>query len=206
MGFEPINERIRKLRLKGKYHNITIINIHALTENKDDTKECFYAKLQQIQEKVPKHDLLILGDYNAKMRRERAYQKVIRNHTLHETTNRNGELTCEYAIADDMVVSSTFFQHKNIHKGTWISPDTLTLNQIDHVLVSNCKKQMIQDIRTLCGPNCDSDRFLVKVIVKQKLNIKQKEFEKKLRWDNSNLQSPEKLRAYNKRLNERLEN
>jgi exonuclease III len=94
MGFEPINERIRKLRLKGKYHNITIINIHAPTEEKDeDTKERFYAELQQIQEKVPKHDLLIIiGDYNAKIGRERAYQKAIRNHTLHETANRNGEL------------------------------------------------------------------------------------------------------------------
>jgi hypothetical protein len=36
MGFEPINERISKLHLKGKYHNITIINIHAPTEEKDE--------------------------------------------------------------------------------------------------------------------------------------------------------------------------
>jgi hypothetical protein len=93
---------------------------------------------------------------------------VIRNHTLHDITNINGELVCEYAIANDMVAASTFFQHKNIHKGTWISPDTLTLYQIDHVLVNNNKKQMIQDVRTLCGPNCDSDHFLFKVIVKQK--------------------------------------
>jgi exonuclease III len=97
MGFEPINERICKLRLKGKYYNITIINIHTPTEEKDeDTKERFYAELQQIQEKVPKHDLLIiLGDYNAKIGRERAYQNVTRNHTLHDITNRNGELVCE---------------------------------------------------------------------------------------------------------------
>ena len=47
MGFEPINERICKLCLKGKYHNITIINIHAPTEEKDEeTKEHFYAELQ----------------------------------------------------------------------------------------------------------------------------------------------------------------
>jgi hypothetical protein len=45
MGFEPINERICKLRLKGKYYNITIINIHTPTEEKDeDTKERFYAE------------------------------------------------------------------------------------------------------------------------------------------------------------------
>ena len=86
MGFEPINERICKLHLKGKYRNITIINVHAPTEEKDETKERFYAELQQIQEKVPKHDLLItLGDYNAKIGKEKVYQKVIRNHTHYMT-------------------------------------------------------------------------------------------------------------------------
>jgi hypothetical protein len=84
---------------------------------------------------------------------------VIRKHTLHDKTNRNGELVCEYAIANEMVVANTFFQHKNIHNGTWISPDTLTLKQIDHVLVNNNKKQMIQNVGNLRGPNCDSDHF-----------------------------------------------
>ena len=72
-------------------------NIHAPTEEKgEDTKERFYAELQQIQEKVPKHGLLIIiGDYNAKIGRERVYQTAIRNHTLHETANRNWELMCE---------------------------------------------------------------------------------------------------------------
>jgi len=87
----------------------------------------------------------------------------------------------------------------------WISPDTLTLNHIDHVLVSNNKKQMIQYVRTLRRPNCDSDNFLVKVIIKQKLITTQKEFVKKPRWNTSNLKTPEKLGAYNKRLNDRLE-
>jgi exonuclease III len=94
MGFEPIYERISKLCLKGKYHNITIINIHAPIEEKDEeTKECFYAELQQIQEKVPKHDLVItLGDYNAKIGRERAYKKVIRNHNYTTKLTEMGSL------------------------------------------------------------------------------------------------------------------
>ena len=59
--------------------------MHQPKKKNEETKECFYAELQQIQEKVSKHDLvIILGDYNAKIGRERAYQKVIRKHTLHE--------------------------------------------------------------------------------------------------------------------------
>ena len=92
MGFEPINERICKIRLKGKYHNITLINIHAPTEeNDDDVKEQFYAELQQVQEKVPKQDqLIILGDCNAKIGRENAYQKVTSKHTLHDNPMEMG--------------------------------------------------------------------------------------------------------------------
>ena len=102
----------------------------------------------------------------------------------------------------DLVINSTIISVYIL----WISPDTLTLNQIDHVLVNNNKKQIIQDVRTSRGPNCDSDHFLVKVIVMQKLITTQKEFVKKLRWNISNLQNPEKLGAYNKRVNDRLGN
>ena len=104
-----------------------------------------------------------------------------------------------------MVVASTSFQHKkNIHKGTWISPDNLTFNQIDHVLVNKRKKKLIQDARTLRGPKCDSDHFLVKVIIKQKLITTRNKFTEKLRWNTSNLNNPKLLGAYSKRLNERL--
>jgi len=42
--------------------------------------------------------------------------------------------------------------------------------------------------------------------VKLKLITTQKEFVKKLRWNISNLQNPEKFGAYNKGVNDRLEN
>jgi exonuclease III len=34
MSFSPINERICTLRLKEKFHNITLINVHAPTEER----------------------------------------------------------------------------------------------------------------------------------------------------------------------------
>jgi len=44
---------------------------------------------------VPKSDLIIiLGDVNAELGKEPAYQKVTGKYTLHEETDRNGELLC----------------------------------------------------------------------------------------------------------------
>ena len=34
LGFEPISDRICKLRVKGKFYNMTLINIYAPTEDK----------------------------------------------------------------------------------------------------------------------------------------------------------------------------
>ena len=142
------NERLCKLRVKGKY-NITLINAYAPTEDKtEEIKEQFYDDLQYMVDKVPKSDqIIILGDdVNAKLGKESAYQKITGKHTLHEETNRNGELLCDFAAANNMTVMSTQFQHKQIHKGTWRSPDYNTINQTDHVLVNQNKKEAIEDV------------------------------------------------------------
>jgi hypothetical protein len=64
------------------------------------------------------------------------------------------------------------FPHKNIHKGTWRSPDGRYTNQIDHVLINLRFSNCIQDIRTVRGTDCDSDHYLIKV--KMKLKLKKK--------------------------------
>jgi hypothetical protein len=55
IGFEPYNKRLCKLRLKGKYNNITLINVYAPTEvHTEETKEEFYDNLQYLLDKTPK--------------------------------------------------------------------------------------------------------------------------------------------------------
>ena len=147
--------------MKGRFNNLSIISAHAPTEEKtDEEKEKFYEDLQKIHNKIPKHDtFIILGDMNAKIGKEDVYQNVAGKHTLHENTNRNGEWVCEYAIANNMKIISIYYQHKRMHKGTWISPDCNTLNQIDHVIIYANKKGVVEDVRTTRGLNCDSDHF-----------------------------------------------
>ena len=67
IGFEPYNERLCKLRIKGKYNNITLINIYAPTEDHTEgIKEQSYDNLQHFLDKTPKSDtIIILGDVYA---------------------------------------------------------------------------------------------------------------------------------------------
>ena len=85
---------------------------------------------------------------------------------------------------------------RSIHKGTWISPDGNKLNQLDNVIIDPSKKGVVENVRTMRGLNCDSDNFLVKTILKQKLiRIKNKAVKQK-KWNQSNLQNPAELNQY----------
>jgi hypothetical protein len=64
---------------------------------------------------------------------------------------------------------STQYQHKRTHNGSWIAPDEATVNQTDHVLINAKKRSVVEDARSMRGLNCDSDHFLVKTVIKQKL-------------------------------------
>ena len=171
--------------MKGKYNSITLINVYAPTEDHtEETKEQFYDNLQHLLDKTPKSDtIIILGDVNAQLGKERLYNEVTGQHTLHEETNRNGELLCEFSYANDVVVMSTNFQHKRKHKITRLSPDQNTASQIDHIIINANKKGVIEDVKSMKGPNIDSDHFLVKTIIKQKLSVIHKKKQKTvLKW------------------------
>jgi hypothetical protein len=55
---------------------------------------------------------------------------------------------------------------------------------------------VVEDVRTMRGLNCDSDHFLVKTIIKQKLVRTQNKAVKQKKWNQSNLQNPAKLNQY----------
>jgi hypothetical protein len=159
-----------------------------------------------VVDNTPKsYTIIIVGDLNARSGKEDAYRGVTGQYTLHQDTRGNGELLCEFAVLNNMTIMSTQFQHKLIHKGTWISSDEKTVNQIDHVMKNSNKKELIEDVRSMKGPNIDSDHSLVKTIFNQKLpavyKIKPTLIKK---WNKLNLQDLAKLKQYRKILHEKL--
>jgi exonuclease III len=110
LSFEPYNDSYCKLRIKGKFNYLSIISVRAPTEEKPDEKKKLYEDLQKVNNKIPKHDIvIILGDLNAKIGKKDVYKNVAGKHTLHGISNRNGEWVCEYAIAYNMKITSTYY-------------------------------------------------------------------------------------------------
>ena len=205
--FNPVSERIATIRIRAKYFNITLICAHAPTEDKDDEiKEMFYERLEETYDRCPGHDIkIVLGDFNAKVGRENVFHPTVGNFSLHDTTSDNGIRLVDFAAAKNMVVSSTRFRHKDIHKATWVSPDQRTRNQIDHLVIDGRHSSSVMDVRVIRGANIDSDHYLVAAKVRTRLSrAKNVRNQGQRKLDIGQLQLPEMRKAYADKLTQLL--
>jgi hypothetical protein len=67
----------------------------------------------------------------------------------------------DFGAHNGLVIGGTLFIHKNIQKETWISPDGLTRNQIDHISILNKWRKSLLNVRAYQGADIDSDHHLV---------------------------------------------
>ena len=63
-------------------------------------------------------------------------------------------------MAQNLIVGSSMFAHKRIHKLTWNSPDGKTMKQIDHTLVNKRWRNSLKDVRVFRGADVGSDHNL----------------------------------------------
>ena len=99
--------------------------------------------------------------FNAKVGREDIFKSIIGQDSFHQDSNDNGVRIVNFATSKNLVVKSSMFPHRNIHKYTWTSPDSKTHNQIDHVLIDRRWQSSVLDVRSFRGAECDTDHYLV---------------------------------------------
>jgi hypothetical protein len=104
---------------------------------------------------------ILLGDFNPKVGRENMFKPTIGNENLHQDSNNDGVRIVNFGTSKNIVLKSTMFTHRNIHKCTWNSPDGHTQNQIDHILIGRRRHSSIIDVRSFRGTVCDTDHYLV---------------------------------------------
>ena len=89
-------------------------------------------ELEQVFGHFPRYHMKnLLEDFNAKVGRENIFKTTIGNESLHQDSNDNGVRIVNFGTSKNLVVKSTMFPHRKIHKCTWTSPDGQTHNQID---------------------------------------------------------------------------
>jgi len=134
---EFVSDKVSYIVLRGHWCNIIVLNVHATSEEKsDDSKDRFYEKLEQVFDHFPRYHMkILLGDFNAKVGRENVFNPTVGNESLHQHSNDNVIRIVNFVTSKNLVVKSTMFPHRNIHKYTWTSPDGKIHNQIDHILI-----------------------------------------------------------------------
>ena len=85
--------------LRGRWHNIIVVNVHAPSEEKsDEAKDSFYEELEQVFNHFPKYHMkMLLGDFNAKVGRENIFKPTIGQESLHQDSNDNGVRIVNFA-------------------------------------------------------------------------------------------------------------
>ena len=141
--------------------------------------------------------LVVTGDMNAKVGdNNHNYERVMGKHGLGQRNN-NGERLCEICDMNELMITGTLFPHKTIHKATWTSPDGVTRNQIDHILVSRKFRNSVKDTRVFRSADIGSDHFLVCMEVKLRLRTNPREKGRtRTKYDTAKLKDEDTRKAF----------
>ena len=88
------------------------------------------------------------------------YEDIMGAHVLGQM-NENGERFADLCALNQLVIEGSIFPHKRIHKATWISPNHVTENQIDHICISRKFRWSWRDERVIRGADVSSDHHLL---------------------------------------------
>ena len=114
-----------------------------------------------------------MGNFNAKIGSDNTgYDEVMERQGLGEI-NENGERFADACALNNMVIGGSVFPQKRIHKATWVSPDLIIENQIDHVCIAKKFRRSLEDVRVKRGADAAWDHHLV--VAKLKLKLRRNE-------------------------------
>ena len=171
IGYSPITDRILKVRIQAKPHNVSILQCYAPTSTASNEQiENFYNSLQEAIDTIPNRDIkIIMGDMNAKLGKVIQPTAACGIFGLGDQ-NERGERLHEFCIANNLSITNTLFKHHPRHLYTWTSPDLRTRNQIDYISMNQKWRASVKNVKTRPSADCNSDHQLL--VAKFQLRLK----------------------------------
>ena len=228
-NFRIISDRICHLDIElSNRDKLTIIAAYAPTltnSNKNPSvADNFYTDLQNSINSLPNRNHIFIGiDSNAQLGtgKDNIFPNNVGNFGK-GNLNSNGERLGQFIVNNNLIATNTFFDHKLKHRVTWHHPDknpkyidkksglprrNPIRNQIDFILTKQKLKPLIQDSRSYCGTETESDHNLVickcSEIKPYKIYKENKDKPQKLNLEN--LKNKEIKTKYQKELETKLE-
>ena len=151
--WEPVNERIIKIRMNRKPINVTIIAVYApvnpSTTAAFQSNDKFYSDLQDTLNKVSSSDMIIFMEHlNARIgwTEHNTSPQTVGPFATDSRTNSDERLDNFY-VANNVAISNTFFQHKPVHQKSWMHPRTKKWHTLNYTLVNNKFRSSVEDVR-----------------------------------------------------------
>ena len=118
----------------------------------------------------------MMGEFKAKTGSDNRVYEEIMGQNGQGQMDDNGERFADLCALSDLVIGGSVFQHKRIHKATWVSPDLSY-----HVCTGRTFRRSLHDVCVERGADVASDHHLL--IAKLKLELKRN-------WTGDNCQRP----------------
>lgn len=145
------------------------------TTNKKDE---FWEKLTEVVENLNGR-VIILGDFNGRVGRRNNVTADVIGQYGEEHRNKNGERLINYCVENNLIVTNTFYPHKNIHKYTREVKSRNEKSIIDYILINRPFRKGIVDVKVRRGSEIYSDHYLI--VAKVRLRTQKKENLKTMR-------------------------
>ena len=178
---EFISERLLKISIKEGNKINHYIQVYA-----DEYKDSFFEKPSDAINSIKEQDdLYVMGDFNGRVGERRTpWTKHLGQHSDHRTPcNYNGDHVKELCAEHDLIVTKTFFQHRDTQICTWYKWNDIDVSsQIDFTLARARMRCNIRDSRAIPNAGLDTDhRPVITTLVtekKRKFTKKKKQPEK----------------------------
>ena len=187
-----ISERLMTLRLVLANNQMaTVVSAYAPTLVSDEeTKETFYACLDETLSKIPKEDkIILLGDFNARVGRDHHLWKGTIGKEGIGNINSNGVLLLSKCALYDLTITNTIFRQKNKFKASWRHPRSKQWHLIDYVIVRTRDQRDVKITKAMINSNdCWTHHRLIRSTMSIKLKRKRR-LQKKQSRQRLNLES-----------------
>ena len=155
------SDRIIHVRLSLGEAIVSIISVYAPQAGRNESeKDDFYDDLLSVVTSIPSQEVMfICGDFNGHIgEKADGYEGIHGGHGF-ATRNTEGERILEFASANNLVVTNSFFVKRESHLITYMSGTAKT--QIDYILVRKRDQKLVKNIKCIAGEECASQHKLL---------------------------------------------